>query len=88
MTLESIVINVLIGAAAGWLASLVIKGRNLGVIGTIAVGILGSFVGSWLLHKLNIRIGLSPIINSIITSAIGAIVILLLLGLISGGKKN
>ncbi|HPG12478.1 MAG TPA: hypothetical protein PLU37_13175, partial [Chitinophagaceae bacterium] len=70
MTLEQIVVILLIGAAAGWLGSFLFKGRGLGVVGNIVVGILGSFVGSWLLAKLNVSIGSSPIVNAILTGAI------------------
>ncbi len=52
MTLEAIIVVLLIGAIAGWLGSVIFKGSGLGLPGNIVVGILGSFVGSWLLGKL------------------------------------
>lgn len=82
MTLESIIVVLLIGAVAGWLGSVIFKGSGLGLPGNIIVGILGSFVGSWLLGKLNVSIGGGALINSILTGAIGAIVILFLLSLL------
>ncbi|MEM7575236.1 MAG: GlsB/YeaQ/YmgE family stress response membrane protein [Bacteroidota bacterium] len=82
MTLEQILIMCLIGAAAGWLAGVVIRGFGLGLIGNIVIGIIGSFVGSWLLGsvlKVAISTG-SPTVNSILTSAVGAAVLLLIFG--------
>ncbi len=82
MTTEAILITLAIGALAGWLGSMLFSGNGLGLPGNIIVGILGSFVGSWLLGKLNVSIGGSAIVNAIITGAIGAFVILFLLNLI------
>ena len=76
-----ILVTLLIGAAAGWLGSMIYKGSGLGIIGNIVVGIVGSFVGYWLLGKLNINLG-SGWIGTILTGAIGAIVILFLFNLI------
>jgi len=88
MTIEAIVVIILVGAAAGWLGSFFYKGKGLGVIGNVVVGILGSFVGHWLLKELKISIGGSPMVNSILTGAIGAFVILFLVGLFTGTRKG
>lgn len=48
MSTESIVITLLIGAVAGWLAGQIRQGFGFGLVGNIVIGILGSFVGSWL----------------------------------------
>ena len=86
MSLEAILIMCAIGAVAGWLAGVVIRGFGLGLVGNIVVGIIGSFVGSWLLGDvLNIAISTgSPVVNSILTSAIGAAVLLLIIGMLKG----
>lgn len=76
-----IIITLLIGAAAGWLGSMIYKGSGLGIIGNILVGIIGSFVGYWLLGKFGISIG-EGWISAILTGAIGAIIILIVLNLI------
>ena len=74
--------TLIIGAIAGWLGGKIYKGSGLGLLGNIIVGILGSGVGSWLLEKVfNISLG-EAWIGSIITGAIGAIVILFLMNLI------
>jgi len=81
MTLENIIVIILVGAAAGWIGSFFYKGKGLGMVGNVVVGILGSFVGSWLLQELKVNIGGSPIMRAILTGAIGAFVILLFVGM-------
>lgn len=76
-----IIILLIVGAIAGWLGSLIYKGRGLGIIGNIIVGILGGFVGHWLLGELGIYLG-GGLIGAILTGAIGAIIILFLFNLI------
>ena len=76
-----ILVTLLIGAAAGWLGSVIYKGSGLGIIANIVVGIVGSFVGYWLLGLLGINLG-AGWVGAILTGAIGAIVILLLFNLI------
>lgn len=76
-----IIVTLLIGAAAGWLGSMVYTGSGLGLLGNIVVGIIGSFVGYWLLGKFGVNLG-SGWVGAILTGAIGALVILVLLNLI------
>lgn len=76
MALESIVIWIIVGGIAGTIADWLVSGVRLGCIGTVIVGIIGAFVGAWLLGLLNISIG-SGFVNEIITAAIGATALLL-----------
>ena len=80
MTVESIVIFLLIGAVAGWIAGQVVKGGGFGLIGDIVVGILGAFVAGFLLPGLGL--GLTGIVGSIVYAAIGAIILLVVIRLI------
>ncbi|HXR63718.1 MAG TPA: GlsB/YeaQ/YmgE family stress response membrane protein [Rudaea sp.] len=80
MSAESLVIFLLIGAVAGWLAGQVVKGGGFGLIGDIVVGILGAFVAGWLLPGLGL--GLTGIVGSIVYAAIGAIILLVVVRLI------
>jgi uncharacterized membrane protein YeaQ/YmgE (transglycosylase-associated protein family) len=86
MAVESIIVIILIGAAAGWLGSIIFSGSSLGAVGNIVVGILGSFVGSWVLAKLGVSISATPLVNAIVTGAIGAFIILFILSFFF--KKN
>ncbi len=75
--------TILIGALAGWLGSVVFRGRGYGLVGNIIVGIAGGFVGYWLLGKIGIFLG--GWLGAILTGAIGAVVILFLFHLIFRG---
>lgn len=80
-----IVVTLIIGAVAGWLGSQIFSGSSLGILGNIVVGILGSFVGYWLLGKLGVSLG-TGVLGAILTSAVGAIVILAIVNLLFKGK--
>ena len=73
----SIIIWLIVGAIAGWLAGLLVKGGGFGLIGDIVVGIVGGFIGGWLAGVLGITIG-SGMIASIITAVIGAVILLVI----------
>jgi uncharacterized membrane protein YeaQ/YmgE (transglycosylase-associated protein family) len=76
----NILIFLLIGALAGWAAGLLMKGRGLGVIGNIIVGVIGAFLGGWLLPMLGVSFGGN--IGLFITAFIGAVILLAIVGLI------
>lgn len=81
MTVESILLWLLIGAVAGWLAGLVVKGGGFGLFGDIAIGIVGAFIGGWLLPRLGVNLG-SGLVPVIASATLGAVVLLLILRLI------
>jgi len=81
MDTHGIVIWLLIGAIAGWLAGTLVKGGGFGLIGDIIVGIVGAFIGGWLAGVLGINIG-GGLIVSIITATAGAIVLILIVRMI------
>lgn len=83
MTVEAILIIILIGAIAGWLAGVLVKGWGFGLIANIFIGIIGAFIGGLIFRELGISIG-SGILGSIIVATIGAVVLLLVIGLIRG----
>ena len=76
----NLLIFLLIGALAGWLAGLVMKGRGRGVLGNIIVGVSGAFHRGWLLPMLGVSFGGN--IGLFITAFIGAVILLALVGLI------
>jgi len=78
MTLQQIVIWIIVGGIAGWLADLVVRGIRLGIIGAILVGIVGGFLGGWLFGLLNISIG-GGILGEILVSFVGAVILLLII---------
>lgn len=74
----------LIGAAAGFLAGKVMKGKGFGVLGNIIVGVIGGFLGGWLFGFLGLSAG-GGLIGSLITAFIGAVVLLFVVGLVKKG---
>src|SRR5262250_926647 len=82
---ESLLIIILVGVVAGWLAGQVMQGTGFGLVGDLIVGLLGAFIGDWLLPQLNIHLGVG-IVALIINALVGAIVLLLILRLIGGGS--
>ena len=80
MTITAIIIFLLIGAVAGWLAGLIMKGGGFGLVGDIVVGVIGSFIGGWLFSLLGIAAG--GLIGAIIAALVGAIVLIAILRLI------
>jgi uncharacterized membrane protein YeaQ/YmgE (transglycosylase-associated protein family) len=78
------IVWILLGAVAGWVAGQLMKGKGLGLIGNVVVGIVGSFLGGWLAGKLGIAGtqtgGFS--IASLVTAVAGASILLFVIGLI------
>ncbi len=86
MSLETLIIWLIVGGVAGWLASLIMKRGGLNLTGnhivdTIITGIIGAFVGGWLLGVLGVSIG-GGLVGAIISALIGAIVFIFGLGLL------
>jgi uncharacterized membrane protein YeaQ/YmgE (transglycosylase-associated protein family) len=81
MDIQSIIIWIIVGAIAGWLAGMVVKGGGFGLIGDIIVGIVGAVIAGWLLPQIGIIIG-GGIIAAIIDAFIGAVILLLIIKLI------
>lgn len=81
MPVETILIWLIVGAIAGWIAGAVVRGGGFGLVGDIVVGILGAFIAGWLFPRFGFHIG-TGILSVIISAAIGAIILLLLIRLI------
>ena len=81
---EGLLIILLVGLVAGWLAGQLVAGGGFGLIGDIAIGIVGALIGSWMLPRLGIHIG-SGLVSSMVVATIGAVVLLLIIGMLRGG---
>lgn len=83
MDMQALLIMIVVGLVAGWLAGQVVRGYGFGMVGNIVVGILGAFVAAWLLPRLGVALPLigSAIVSQILYSALGAIILLLVIGL-------
>lgn len=84
MNITALVIWLLVGAIAGWIAGQLMKGGGFGTIGNIIVGILGSFVGGYLADMIGIGSSGAGALNimSIVTAVVGACVLLFIVGLV------
>ncbi len=79
---QAVLIWLVIGAVAGFLAGLVMRGGGFGLLGNIIVGILGAIIASVLFPALNIGINFgTPIVNAIVVATLGAIILLFLISL-------
>ena len=83
MSGESLLIIIIIGLIAGWLAGHLVRGTGFGLVADICIGIVGALIASWLFPYLHIHIG-SGIVSRIIAATIGAIILLLILRLVRG----
>jgi uncharacterized membrane protein YeaQ/YmgE (transglycosylase-associated protein family) len=83
MSGQALLIILLIGLIAGWLAGQIVQGTGFGIIADICIGIIGALIGSWLLPQLGVHIG-TGIVAEIVSATIGAILLLIILRLVRG----
>jgi uncharacterized membrane protein YeaQ/YmgE (transglycosylase-associated protein family) len=76
MDLQSLLIFLAIGAIAGWLAGILVKGGGFGLLGNIVVGIVGAFIGSFIFGTLGV--GSGGMLGMIISATVGAVILLIL----------
>jgi uncharacterized membrane protein YeaQ/YmgE (transglycosylase-associated protein family) len=84
MSGESLLIILVVGIVAGWLAGQIVQGTGFGIIGDLIIGIIGAFIGEWLLPQLGIHLGVG-IVAAIVNATIGALLLLFILRLVRGG---
>ena len=87
MGTESLLVILFVGLIAGYLASLIVRGGGLGLIGDLLVGLVGALIGSWLLPRLHIDLG-SGLLAAILDATIGAVILLAALRLLSGPRRG
>lgn len=81
MGIQSLIVFIVVGAIAGWLAGQIVKGYGFGLLGNIVVGIIGAFIAGLIFPAVGITLG-GGIIASIIYATIGAVVLLILIKLV------
>ncbi len=84
MSGEGLLILLLVGVIAGWLAGVLVQGGGLGLIGDMIIGVAGAFIGGLLLPRLGVHLG-SGMVASIANATIGAVLLLFVIRLVSGG---
>jgi uncharacterized membrane protein YeaQ/YmgE (transglycosylase-associated protein family) len=77
---EHLLVILVVGIVAGWIAGKVVRGSGFGLIGDLLVGVIGAFIASLLFPRLGVQLGMG-IVSDIVYSALGAIILLLIVGL-------
>lgn len=89
MDASSLIWFLIVGAVAGWLAGVIVKGYGFGLVGNIIIGIVGGLLGGWLLGPV-LGTGTpstgSGTLNYILTALIGAVVLLFIVGLFNRSR--
>jgi uncharacterized membrane protein YeaQ/YmgE (transglycosylase-associated protein family) len=83
MSNESLLVILFVGIVAGWLAGKVVRGAGFGLIGDLVVGVVGAFLATLIFPRLGIRLG-TGLVSEIVFSALGAVILLLIVRLIRG----
>lgn len=83
MSGQSLLIILVVGLVAGWLAGLIVRGGGFGIVGDLLIGIVGAFIGNWLFAYFHMHLG-TGLVGAIVHATIGAILLLLLLRLVTG----
>jgi uncharacterized membrane protein YeaQ/YmgE (transglycosylase-associated protein family) len=86
MELGSIIVLIIVGAIAGFLASKVLTGKGMGLIWDIVVGILGAFVGGWLAGLAHISV--TNILVQIVVAFVGAVILLVIFRAVTGRGRR
>ena len=83
MSSESLLIILVVGVIAGWLAGQIVQGTGFGLVGDLVVGIIGAFIGAWMLPQLGVHLG-AGIVAAIANATIGAIALLFVIRAVRG----
>jgi uncharacterized membrane protein YeaQ/YmgE (transglycosylase-associated protein family) len=78
------IVWIVIGGLAGWLASLLVEGTGLGLLGDIIVGIIGALIGGFILGLFGLT-G-AGLVWTFVTALIGAVILLFIVKLFTGGR--
>jgi uncharacterized membrane protein YeaQ/YmgE (transglycosylase-associated protein family) len=82
---QSLIVILLIGLIAGFLAGKIMKGSGFGLVGDIIVGVIGAFIGGWLWNVLHLPV-LGPWwLTAIVSATVGAVILLFVISLIKRG---
>ena len=87
MELNEVVILIVTGAVAGWLAGLILRRGGLNIIGNIVVGVIGAFIGEWVFELIGVSFEIQWL-DSLVTATVGAVILLLVVGGFVHKKKK
>ena len=87
LDMQSLLILIVVGIVAGWLAGVIVRGYGLGLVGNLVVGVIGAFLATWLLPRIGMTFTVgNPMVTAILYATIGAVVLLLVVGLVRRGR--
>jgi len=78
---NSLIVILIVGLIAGWLAGKIMRGSGFGIIGDIIIGISGAFIGTWLWGALHLPVIANFWVSAIVISTVGACVLIFIIGL-------
>ena len=78
---NSLIVILIVGLIAGWLAGKIMRGSGFGIIGDIIIGIIGAFIGTWLWGVLHLPVIANFWVSAIVISTVGACVLVFIIGL-------
>ena len=83
MSTEHLLLFLLIGIVAGFLAGKIMRGAGYGLVGDLILGVIGSFIGVWVFGLLSIQAG--GILGLLVAAVVGALLLLFVLRLVKKG---
>jgi uncharacterized membrane protein YeaQ/YmgE (transglycosylase-associated protein family) len=83
MTTQNLLLFLVVGVVAGFLAGKIMKGSGFGLVGDLVVGVVGSFIGAWLFGVLGVSAG--GILGLLVAAIVGALLLLFLVRLVKRG---
>ena len=83
MSGQSLLVIIVVGIIAGWLAGLIVRGGGFGLLGDLVVGVLGAFIGRYVLAQLHVHLA-HGLAGAVLDATIGAVILLIVLRLVSG----
>jgi uncharacterized membrane protein YeaQ/YmgE (transglycosylase-associated protein family) len=86
MSNEGLLVILVVGIIAGWLAGQIVQGAGFGLVGDLVIGIIGAFIGAWLLPQLGVHLG-AGIVAAIANATIGAVILLFVIIAVRGGGR-
>jgi uncharacterized membrane protein YeaQ/YmgE (transglycosylase-associated protein family) len=87
MSLETLVIWIVVGLIAGWLASAVVGG-GFGLVGDILIGVAGAFIGGMVFRSLGVTNPLAGFPGTILVAFVGAVILLVVLRVLRGARRR
>jgi len=87
MSGQSLLVIIVVGVIAGWLAGKIVRGTGFGIVADLCIGIVGALIGAWLLPRLGIHLG-TGLIAAIVSATVGAVVLLIIIGLFRKQRRR